>query len=303
MPRHARANLGQFLGGGDQVHGRGQPNPIRGGHGNCHHLPRTRGMWMNSHGEGIGPTGTSIRVGSRRGEGAPSAARSSSGLRARRPAAPKLSAYLTKSGLARSRGDQPVAEVLLLDAPHIAEGAVGEHDRDQRNAVAHGGGEFVAGVQEAAVAVDREHRHVAAARAARRARWHSPSRDCPDSRARETCAACRPGRRGARQSRSASPRRRRCRPPAIRRGSRRGRRAAARAWRGAARNLRLALLHLVAARGAARDCVSRSASISRRRIGAASPISATVGLCEARRLLRIGIDADDLRDRRRCPTA
>src|ERR1700675_3389330 len=26
MPRHARANLGQFLGGGDQIHGCGQPN-------------------------------------------------------------------------------------------------------------------------------------------------------------------------------------------------------------------------------------------------------------------------------------
>ena len=40
MPRHARANLGQFLGGGDQVHGGGQPNPIRAGHGNASHCPR-----------------------------------------------------------------------------------------------------------------------------------------------------------------------------------------------------------------------------------------------------------------------
>ena len=89
-----------------------------------------------------------------------SAAPSSSGLRARRPAAPKLSAYLTKSGLARSQAISRLPKSLLLDAPHIAEGAVGEHHGDQRNAVAHGGGEFVAGVEEAAVAADREHRHV-----------------------------------------------------------------------------------------------------------------------------------------------
>src|SRR5580704_3406652 len=33
--------------------------------------------------------------------------------------------------------DKAVAEALLLDAPHVAEGAVVKHDRDQWNAVAH----------------------------------------------------------------------------------------------------------------------------------------------------------------------
>jgi hypothetical protein len=47
-------------------------------------------MWMNSQGDGIGPTGTSIRVGSRAAMASRSAVRNSSGLRARRPAAPKL---------------------------------------------------------------------------------------------------------------------------------------------------------------------------------------------------------------------
>ena len=65
--------------------------------------PRTGGMKMNSQGEGNGPTGTSIRVGpSRRAKARRSAARSSSGVRARSAAAPKLSAKRTKSGLARS---------------------------------------------------------------------------------------------------------------------------------------------------------------------------------------------------------
>ena len=121
--------------------------------------------------------------------------------------------------------------------------------RDQRNAVAHGGGQLVRGEQKAAVAGRSTAPARRGARAARRARWQSPSRDCPDSRARGTCAACRPARRGARRSRSASPRRQRCRPRAVRRGSPRGRRAAARAWRAACAMLGLALLHLRVARG------------------------------------------------------
>ena len=124
------------------------------------HFPRTRGIWMNSQGLGMAPTGTSIRVGSRRAKRRRSAARSSSGSRARRPAAPKLSAYLHEIRIGEVAGNQPIAELLLLDAPHIAESAVGEHDRHQRDAVAHGGGELVAGVEKSAVAVDREHRNV-----------------------------------------------------------------------------------------------------------------------------------------------
>ena len=62
-------------------------------HGASHRLPRTRGMWMNSQGDGIGPTGTSIKVGtSRRLNARLSAARSSCGLRARSASAPKLCA-------------------------------------------------------------------------------------------------------------------------------------------------------------------------------------------------------------------
>ena len=61
--------------------------PVRGA------LPRTGGIWMNSQGEGIGPTGTSIKVGpSRRLNARLSAARSSCGLRARSASAPKLCA-------------------------------------------------------------------------------------------------------------------------------------------------------------------------------------------------------------------
>ena len=147
MARHALAGRGQFLGGGDRLHG-AAGNLTRSGpcHGN-HDLtfPRTRGMWMNSQGEGIGPTGTSIRVGSRRGEGAPRAPRRSSCGRARAPAGgAEAFGELDEIRIGEVAGDQPVAEVLLLDAAHIAEGAVVEHDRHQRNAVAHRGRHLVA---------------------------------------------------------------------------------------------------------------------------------------------------------------
>src|SRR5215471_8406965 len=65
--------------------------------------PRTFGRKMNSHGLGIGPTGTSIKVGpSRRAKPRRKAPRSSSGERTRSAAAPKLSAKRMKSGLVRS---------------------------------------------------------------------------------------------------------------------------------------------------------------------------------------------------------
>ncbi len=55
--------------------------------------PRTRGMWMNSHGLGISPTGTSITLGrSRWARPRRSAPRSASGERTRSALAPKLSA-------------------------------------------------------------------------------------------------------------------------------------------------------------------------------------------------------------------
>ena len=94
-------------------------------------LPRTRPIRMNSQGLGIGADrnfdqGRAVAA----GEGAPQ--RPAQFVPASRPAwpsAPKLSAKATKSGLARSLRDQPVAVALLLDAADIAEGAVVEDDR------------------------------------------------------------------------------------------------------------------------------------------------------------------------------
>src|SRR3974377_143888 len=55
-------------------------------------------------------------------------------------------------------GDQPITELLFLDAPDIAESTVGEHDRDQGDAVADGSGKFVDGGKEAAAAVSLKER-------------------------------------------------------------------------------------------------------------------------------------------------
>jgi hypothetical protein len=60
-------------------------------------------MWMNSQGLGIVPSSTSMAVDSRRVKASFSARRTSLRPWARRPAAPKLSANLTKSGLAARR--------------------------------------------------------------------------------------------------------------------------------------------------------------------------------------------------------
>ena len=109
------------------------------------HFRRARGgMWMNSQGVGSGPTGTSIRVGSRRAKAAPQ--RGAQFRRAARAPAGGAEAFgvFDEIRIGEVGGDQPVAEALLLDAAHIAEGAVDEHDGDQRNAVAHGGRHLVA---------------------------------------------------------------------------------------------------------------------------------------------------------------
>src|SRR6266550_480976 len=65
-------------------------------------------------------------------------------------------------GIGEVARDGPVSVVLLLDAAHIAEGAVDENHGDERNAVANGGGELGPRVEEAAIARDRQHRNVAA---------------------------------------------------------------------------------------------------------------------------------------------
>ena len=142
-------------------------------------------------------------------------------------AMPKLSPRRTKSGLARSEPMQPVAVQRLLHVAHVAVGAVVEHDHHHRDAVAHRARELLHVEHEAAVAGDRDDRHIAervlgAERGRRR-----PSRACPGSRRRCRCAARAPRRPSARCSRPASAHRgtRRCR--AARRGSRAGKRSAA----------------------------------------------------------------------------
>ena len=117
-------------------------------------------MWMNSHGEGNGPTGTSISAGSRRAKASRSAAPNSCGVRARAAGGAETFGVFDEIGIGEVGGDQAVAEAFLLDAADIAEGAVDKHNRHQWNAVADGGRHLVAGVKEAAVAVDRQHRHI-----------------------------------------------------------------------------------------------------------------------------------------------
>ena len=147
-----------------------------------------------------------------------------------------------------------------------------------------------------------DHRHVAAAHAGRRARWQSPSRDCPGSRATGTCAACRPGkaRRAAKpiwvtsstkMPSSGSSARIASRKATLRRElwSSRSRQRACRSRISAVRERRLAL------------CAG-SASISRRRIGAASPTSATAGAC-SRPAPPDRSRRGSPRRRRRCPIA
>src|SRR5271166_2041821 len=64
-------------------------------------------------------------------------------------------------GIAEIACDYPVAILLLLDPPHIAEGAVVEYDDCERNAVMHGCRQLIGGKEKAAVPRDRHHRHVA----------------------------------------------------------------------------------------------------------------------------------------------
>ena len=78
---------------------------------------------------GRAPTGTSIRVGpSRRAKRAPQ--RRAQFLRAARPLGRGAEAFgeVDEIRIGEVAGDQPVAELLLLDAAHVAEGAVVEHD-------------------------------------------------------------------------------------------------------------------------------------------------------------------------------
>src|SRR4051794_13473879 len=57
--------------------------------------------------------------------------------------------------------DQPVAVEVALHVAHIAIGAVVEDDDDKRNAMTHRGRQLLHIEHEAAVARDRDHRHIA----------------------------------------------------------------------------------------------------------------------------------------------
>src|SRR5262249_44921679 len=65
-------------------------------------------------------------------------------------------------GISEIARDQPVAVLLLLSAPHITEGTIVEHDDGQRNAMMYGGRNFIGGEEKAAVARDRQYRHIGA---------------------------------------------------------------------------------------------------------------------------------------------
>ena len=180
-------------------------------------FPRMRGMWMNSQGEGIGRNRHLDQcrlAGGKRG-----LERGAQLLRVARAPAGGAEAFgiFDEIRIGEVGRDHPVAEQLLLDAAHIAEGAIGEYHRDQRNAVAHGGGELVAGIEEAAVAVDREHRHVRTRVLCAERRGVAPAEIVLIAgREKRTRLVNRHGEAGGEADlRDLS---HRCRPPAIRRG-------------------------------------------------------------------------------------
>ena len=118
-------------------------------------------MRMNSQGLGRAPTGTSMRVGPSRcakalAQGLAQFRRT---CRAHRHGAEAFR-ELDEIRVGEVVCDLP-AEALLLDAADVAEGAVVEQHRDQRNTMAHRGRHFGCREHEAAVAGDRQHRHVA----------------------------------------------------------------------------------------------------------------------------------------------
>src|SRR5262249_27174418 len=65
-------------------------------------------------------------------------------------------------GIGEIARDHPVAVLLLLSSPHITEGTIVEHDDGQRNAMVHSGRKLIRGEEKAAVARDRQHRHIGA---------------------------------------------------------------------------------------------------------------------------------------------
>ena len=99
-----------------------------GVHGSTAQLPRTLGIWMNSQGDGIGPTGTSISVGpSRRANPRLSAARKAVRVSGAFGCRAETFGKANEIRIGEVAGDQAIAVLQLLDAPHIAECAVGEN--------------------------------------------------------------------------------------------------------------------------------------------------------------------------------
>ena len=177
-------------------------------------------------GSGIGPAGISITAGISALNAVRSAWRSSAGEVARRASAPKLSTNFWKSGLRKSEAISRLPNDCGLDAPHVAVGAVVDQDDHHRDAVLHGGGQFLRVEQEAAVAGDRNDRHIRARDFDPDRRRHAPPERALVARRDVACAGGRPGTPCARRSRAGSVHRRRCRPPAARRGSPPGSRSA-----------------------------------------------------------------------------
>ena len=96
--------------------------------------PRTRGIMMNSQGDGIGPTGISISVGpSRRLKPRRKAARSSCGRFDALGGGAEALGEFHEIGIGEVARDQCGCHTIPAGSPHVAEGAVVEHDADQRN--------------------------------------------------------------------------------------------------------------------------------------------------------------------------
>ena len=248
-----------------------------------------------SHGLGISPTFTCTSAGARAASASRSAARRPAASVARKALAPKLRAKCEEVGVGEVAGDQPVAELLGLDAAHVAEGAVVEHHRHHRQRVAHGGGQFLRLVHEPAVAADAPPRRDRAAPPAPPAPRRSPSPDCPGSPARCSGAAPPPGRPAGRMKptwvTSSTT------TPSSGRAARRARRKPiCGSWR-AIRSANQACAAATSSRGArGRLCAGRAASRARSP-SAASASTAASGRRKRDDLLGVDVDADDLQVR------
>ena len=197
---------------------------------------------------------------------------------ARSAAAPKLSAKRTKSGLARSQAISRLPYCSSWMRRTLPKAPSLNSDRHQRNAVAHRGRQLVRREQKAAVAGDRQHRHIAA-RVLRAERGGEAPAEIVLVAGRQERARL-VDRKG--EARGKADLRHLVDEDSVLRQFGADRvekgRAAARAWR-AACAAGLALLHLVAARGPPR-IVGRQHVEQAPQDRLRSPISATAGLAK-----------------------